>query len=54
MTTEQQSGTGLEIHLRRALDTAENSETRYELREALQKCYGDRSVEVDSATSLDD
>lgn len=54
MTTEQQTGTDLETHLRRALETAENSETKYELREALQKCYGDGSVEVDSATALDD
>jgi hypothetical protein len=30
--------TKLQSHLERALETAENSETKYELREALQKC----------------
>mgnify|MGYP006292655959 CR=1 FL=1 len=54
MTTEQQSSTDLETHLRRALQTAENSETKYELREALQKCYTDRSVEIDSSAAFDD
>ncbi|WP_336326386.1 hypothetical protein [Halovenus sp. HT40] len=54
MPTEQQSGTELETHLRRALKTAENSETKYELREALQKCYGDRSAKVDSTAAFDD
>jgi hypothetical protein len=53
MTTQKQSGTDLETHLLRALDAAENSETRYELREALQKYYSG-SVEVDSASALDD
>lgn len=54
MALNQQSGTDLEIHLQRALETAENSETKYELREALQKCYVDRSAKVDSVASFDD
>lgn len=54
MTTEPQSGTDIELHLQRALETAENSETRYELREALQKCYADRSAEIGPAATLDD
>ena len=54
MTIEQQSSTDLETHLRRALQTAENSETKYELREALQKCYTEPSAEVDSTAAFDD
>lgn len=42
----------LQAHLERALETAENSETRYELREALQKCCV--SSELGSTAALDD
>lgn len=54
MTTEQQSSTDIETHLQRALETAENSETKYELREALQKYYAENSVEVDPTPAFDD
>ncbi|WP_201289141.1 hypothetical protein [Halovenus carboxidivorans] len=54
MTVEQQSGTDIETHLRRALETAENSETRYHLREALQKCSAAESVQFGSASAFDD
>lgn len=43
--------TDLQAHLERALATAENSETKYELREALQKCRGS---EFGSTAALDD
>ncbi len=49
MTPEQ---TDLRTHLEQALETAENSETRYELREALQKCCV--SSELGSTAALDD
>jgi hypothetical protein len=42
----------LQPHLERALDTAENSETKYELREALQKCCV--ASELGSTAALDD
>lgn len=48
MTLEQSD---LRAHLERALETAENGETRYELREALQKCF---ASELGSTTALDD
>jgi hypothetical protein len=54
MSTTQQSSAAIETHLHRALKTAENSETKYELREALQKCCADGSVEVDPASAFDD
>jgi len=54
VTTQQQSRTDIETHLLRALETAENGETKYELREALQKRYAEPSVEVDSTATLDD
>jgi len=54
MATTQQSSTEIETHLLRALDTAENTDTKYELREALQKCCADGSVEVDPAAAFDD
>ena len=53
MTTPNESGTNLATHLHRALETAENGETRYELREALQKCHLEDSAEVDPAAALD-
>jgi len=53
MTTTQQSGTDLETRRSRALEAAENSKTKYELREALQKCYGGCSVEIDSTAAFD-
>lgn len=51
MTLEQQA-TDLQTHLEQALETAENSHTRYELREALQKCRV--SSELGSTAALND
>lgn len=53
MSKQFEDCTGIQKHLYEALETAENSETRYQIREALQKTVL-RSEQVRPAAAFDD